>query len=141
MLLTPGPYVRLSVTDTGRGMDARTQSRVFEPFFTTKKLGDGTGLGLSTVYAIVQQCGGQISVSSRVGEGTTFDLYFPRVKGEPPPSARLAEPSPQQALAGLTALLVEDEDEIREIIRAALEEAGFKGSSQHVLTGVRVAVR
>ena len=123
LLLTPGPYVRLSVRDTGRGMDARTQSRVFEPFFTTKKLGDGTGLGLSTVYAIVQQCGGQISVSSRVGEGATFDLYFPRVSEGTAPEVRLPELS-TGALAGLTVLLVEDEDEIREIIRAALEEHG-----------------
>ena len=124
LLLTPGPYVRLSVTDTGRGMNARTQSRVFEPFFTTKKLGDGTGLGLSTVYAIVQQCGGQISVSSRVGEGTTFDLYFPRVSEGTALAVRPPELSTIRALAGLTVLLVEDEDEIREIIRAALEEHG-----------------
>ena len=124
LLLSPGPYVLMSVKDTGRGMDARTQSRVFEPFFTTKKLGDGTGLGLSTVYAIVQQCGGQITVSSRIGEGTTFEVYFPRVSRPAMAATELVTRSSDQALAGLTVLLVEDEDEIREIIRDALEERG-----------------
>ena len=124
LLLTPGPYVLMWVKDTGRGMDARTQSRVFEPFFTTKKLGDGTGLGLSTVYAIVQQCGGQIMVSSRVDEGTTFEVYFPRVSRPSVATTELTARSPDQALAGLTVLLAEDEDEIREIIRDALEERG-----------------
>ena len=124
LLLAPGPYVLLWVKDTGRGMDARTQSRVFEPFFTTKKLGDGTGLGLSTVYAIVQQCGGQITVSSRVGEGTTFEVYFPRVSKRVLPTAQTISRSSDQALAGLTVLLAEDEDEIREIVRDALEERG-----------------
>ncbi len=124
LLLAPGPYVRLWVKDNGRGMDARTQSRVFEPFFTTKKLGDGTGLGLSTVYAIVQQCGGQIAVSSRVGEGTTFDVYFPRVSEAGPIGTVDPPASSRQVLEGLTVLLVEDEAEIREIIRDTLEENG-----------------
>lgn len=124
LLLAPGPYVLMWVKDTGRGMDARTQSRVFEPFFTTKKLGDGTGLGLSTVYAIVQQCGGQIMVSSRVDEGTIFEVYFPRVSRQSVATTELIAKSSDQALAGLTVLLAEDEDEIREIIRDALEERG-----------------
>ena len=124
LLLAPGHYVRLWVKDNGRGMDARTQSRVFEPFFTTKKLGDGTGLGLSTVYAIVQQCGGQIAVSSRVGEGTTFDVYFPRVSEAGPIGTEGPRASSRQVLEGLTVLLVEDEAEIREIIRDTLEENG-----------------
>ena len=124
LLLTPGPYVLKWVKDTGRGMDARTQSRVFEPFFTTKKLGDGTGLGLSTVYAIVQQCGGQIMVSSRVDEGTIFEVYFPRVSRQSIATTEIIKRSSDQALAGLTVLLAEDEDEIREIIRDALEERG-----------------
>ena len=126
LLLGPGPYVRLTVRDTGRGMDARTQSRVFEPFFTTKRLGDGTGLGLSTVYAIVQQCGGQVTLSSRVGRGTTFDLYFPRVTTDWPVALEARSGAPDQALAGMTVLLVEDEDEIREIIRDSLEERGCR---------------
>ena len=124
LLLNPGPYVRLTVKDTGRGMDARTQSRVFEPFFTTKRLGDGTGLGLSTVYAIVQQSGGQVTLSSRVGQGTTFDVYFPRVGADRPIALPVRSEAPDQALAGMTVLLVEDEDDIREIIRDSLEERG-----------------
>jgi PAS domain S-box-containing protein len=124
LLLPLGPYVRLSVKDTGRGMDARTQSRVFEPFFTTKKLGAGTGLGLSTVYAIVQQSGGQISVTSRLGAGTTFEVYFPRVSGNPTAGPDVHGHSADESLAHLTVLLVEDEDEIREIIGDTLRDRG-----------------
>ena len=126
LLLSPGPYVLFWVTDSGRGMDARTQGRVFEPFFTTKRLGAGTGLGLSTVYAIVQQCGGHISVSSRVGRGSTFRVYLPRIVAAEAESADPSLPLAQPRLAGLTVLLVEDEDEIREIIRDSLTEHGCR---------------
>ena len=115
----PGPFVMLAVTDTGVGMTAQTQAHIFEPFFTTKEMGSGTGLGLATVFGIVQQSGGSITVDSRVGLGTTCTIYFPRVEDE------LSRPIPSPADAprargGETILLVEDADPLRAMIREML---------------------
>ena len=119
-----GPYVQLTVGDSGVGMDAETQSRIFEPFFTTKEPGKGTGLGLSTVYGIVRQSGGHIWVYSELGQGTTFKIYLPRIgKG-----ARVENPAPAPALSSRgtgTILLVEDEDALRELTRSLLEGDGY----------------
>jgi two-component system, cell cycle sensor histidine kinase and response regulator CckA len=120
----PGPFVMLSVTDTGEGMDAATRAHVFEPFFTTKPAGKGTGLGLATVFGIVQQSGGSVSLDSEVGVGTTCKIYFPRVEDALPlPSRPLASAAPRGGTE--TVLLVEDADSLREMIREILEEAGY----------------
>jgi len=81
--LRPGHYVRLTVEDSGSGMDAATLARIFEPFFTTKEIGRGTGLGLSLVYAIINDAGGAIDVHSILDQGSTFTIYPPRVQGAP----------------------------------------------------------
>lgn len=120
----PGPYVLLTVSDDGVGMDHETQSRIFEPFFTTKEEGKGTGLGLATVYAIVKQCEGLIEVQSQLGAGTTFRIYFPRVLETPALNAGGAT----YATAGghETILLAEDNDAVRTLARQMLEMNGYK---------------
>jgi CheY-like chemotaxis protein len=123
----PGRYVRLSVRDTGTGIDAETQAHIFEPFFTTKERGKGTGLGLATVYGIVKQSGGYIGVESEPGKGTTFDVYLPRVDDEAEPVKPPVPPA--AASGGNTILVVEDEDALREVAREVLESNGY-----HVLT-------
>ncbi len=126
--LEPGPYVVLSVRDTGQGMDAVTQANIFEPFFTTKAPGHGTGLGLATVYAIVQQAGGAVYVYSEPKLGTVFKVYLPRVNG----GSGVAEPgslAPIVEMArtdGRTILLVEDEPGVRAFAAQVLEEAGYQ---------------
>jgi PAS domain S-box-containing protein len=121
----PGPHVRLTVTDTGCGIDSETQKHIFEPFFTTKGVGKGTGLGLSTVYGIVKQSGGFIAVYSEVGKGTTFKTYLPRVNDS------VTEDLDTQLTQGVapkgteTVLLVEDEEMVRDITRDVLEQSGY----------------
>ncbi len=123
--LPPGSYVRLAVSDTGCGMDRKTQSHIFEPFFTTKEEGVGSGLGLSTVFGIVTQCGGAIDVTSRVGHGTRFDLYFPRVESDVISTA-LIRSSGQSQRGTETILLVEDEPSVRTLIRDELRKLGYR---------------
>ena len=123
--LPPGNYVRLSVSDTGCGMDRKTQSHIFEPFFTTKEEGKGTGLGLSTVFGIVTQSGGAIDVTSRVGHGTRFDLYFPSVESDILTTAP-TQPLGQTQKGTETILLVEDESSVRMLIRDELRKLGYR---------------
>ena len=120
--LPAGPYVLLSVTDSGTGIPADIVDRIFEPFFTTKGQGKGTGLGLSTVYGIVHQCGGDIVVSSTPGHGSTFDIYLPRVSRSEAPE----EESLDLAGRGEIILLVEDEDELRSVATRMLRAAGYE---------------
>jgi PAS domain S-box-containing protein len=119
------PAVTLSVTDTGAGMDAATQQRAFEPFFTTKATGKGTGLGLATVFGVVEQSGGRISLSSEVGQGASFVIYLPRCD-DPPPVPRVSLRPELHAQASATILLVEDEAQVRKLIRTILISAGFR---------------
>jgi two-component system, cell cycle sensor histidine kinase and response regulator CckA len=119
-----GPYVCLTVTDSGIGMDAETKARAFEPFFTTKEKGKGTGLGLSTVYGVVKQSGGYIDIYSALGAGTTFKIYLPRVdeaiKVEAPAGTATSFTGSE------TILLAEDETSLRTLTRNTLEMCGYK---------------
>jgi PAS domain S-box-containing protein len=121
--MRPGRYVMLSVSDTGTGMDPEIQSRIFEPFFTTKPFGQGTGLGLSTVYSIVEQSGGAISVHSQPGAGATFKIFFPSSEQVP---VAVMPPRPKPVLGEAeTILLVDDAGSLRGLIRRLLEDAGY----------------
>jgi signal transduction histidine kinase/ActR/RegA family two-component response regulator len=123
--LPPGHYVKLSVTDTGSGMDRDTQAHIFEPFFTTKEEGKGSGLGLSTVFGIVTQSGGGIDVNSRVGYGTKFDIFFPRVAADS--RAAAARRAGEQPIGGTeTILLVEDDSSVRILLRDSLRKLGYR---------------
>ena len=111
----PGDYVRLSVSDTGVGMGPEILTRVFEPFFTTKEPGKGTGLGLSVLYGFVKQSGGHVTVYSKVGKGTTVNLYLPRVATAAEATASLGKEAAATPVTGETILLVEDNAEVRRI--------------------------
>jgi CheY-like chemotaxis protein len=122
----PGRYVMLAVTDTGMGIDPEVQAHLFEPFFTTKPKGSGTGLGLATVYGIVEQSGAKIRFSSTPGSGTSFRIFFPRVAE---PTAKVEDLSGAlavEARGSEVILLAEDEDTVRRLARTFLESRGYK---------------
>ena len=122
--VNPGEYVMLAVSDTGCGMDERTKSRIFEPFFTTKPAGRGTGLGLSTVYGIVKQTGGNIWLYSEPGKGTTFKVYLPAIAALPEDIGRVAPAEAAPRGAG-TVLVVEDDEQLRRLTHRALDAHGY----------------
>lgn len=121
----PGDYVMIAMTDTGIGMDESTMEQAFDPFFTTKEPGRGTGLGLSTVYGIVKQSGGNIWVYSEPGQGTTFKIYFPRVEAD-----QVLEESSDKPIAGFgrgeLIIVVEDDNSLRKLFGRILKNLGYK---------------
>ena len=119
-----GRYVRLTVEDSGTGMDAATQARLFEPFFTTKEAGKGTGLGLAVVRSVVAQIGGQVTVQSELGHGSTFKVFFPVVEQaeHTQPTKKMEEITPRGTE---TVLLVEDSRGVKIVLRDYLESAGY----------------
>ncbi len=121
-----GDFVSISVTDTGHGMDADTLSKAFDPFFTTKPIGQGTGLGLSTIYGFLRQIGGHASLHSAVGVGTTVRMYLPRFSGPAPSDELRLDPAVEPAGEGQTVLVVEDEESVRMLIVEVLDELGYR---------------
>jgi CheY-like chemotaxis protein len=118
-----GPYVVLTVSDTGTGMTPEVQARLFEPFFTTKEPGKGTGLGMATVYGIVAQSGGTVAVYSEVGRGTSFKVYFPRA--DSPHTVTTPAAIARTRSGTQTVLVVEDADGLRELAKRLLERQGY----------------
>jgi CheY-like chemotaxis protein len=126
--LPPGAYVMLSVTDNGSGIDAATMARAFEPFFTTKEVGKGSGLGLAQVYGFMRSAGGDVTIESEMGKGTTVRLFFPRSAEAATDSQRVAfsKVPLRRATRGETVLLVEDDEEVLRMAAESLEELHYK---------------
>ncbi|PPQ31141.1 ATP-binding protein [Rhodopila globiformis] len=128
--MSPGDFVRITVSDTGSGMSPDVLAHAFEPFFTTKPDGQGTGLGLSQLYGFIRQSRGIVRLESTVGGGTSVHLYLPRVEAGPEDAVAVAQPrlqpKPAAPVEPATVLLVEDEEVIREITAEALRELGFR---------------
>jgi PAS domain S-box-containing protein len=124
-IIAPGPYIEFTVSDTGYGMDEQTRNRIFEPFFTTKRLGKGTGLGLSMVYGIIKQSDGNIFVSSKPGEGSSFKVYLPRASSAIGAVTTESSEVTKRPAEHTTILLVEDEDSLRKATYRILQEAGY----------------
>ncbi len=124
--LPPGAYAVVSVRDTGCGMDEATQARIFEPFFSTKGEGEGTGLGLPTVFGIVTQSGGHIAVETAPGEGTTFDVFLPEALADDVVEGVVAPPQAASRVGNETILLVEDEPTVRDVAKRILEKHGYR---------------
>jgi len=125
--VTPGEYVRLSVTDSGAGMSDTVLARAFDPFFTTKPIGQVTGLGLSMVYGFARQSEGHARIASAPGAGTTVQLYLPRFRGTVADAAVIVGAgSPQPARRGETVLVIEDEASVRELVTEVLNDLGYR---------------
>jgi CheY-like chemotaxis protein len=144
-LARQGAFIRLTITDTGHGMTDAVRDRVFEPFFTTKELGRGTGLGMSTVYGFVRQSHGSIQLKTAVGAGTSVVLYLPRLDG----AAEHEEPAAPVATdgipAGLSVVLVEDDPEVRQVMRRFLQSLGCEvaefAHAEAALAGLAIGQR
>jgi len=124
-VMPPGDYVRIDVRDTGVGIPRENVGKIFDPFFTTKPVGQGTGLGLATVYGIIKQTGGFITLESDVGRGTVFHILLPRYRGESLPLVEVERPPPRDITGEDTILLVEDEEAVRSFAARALKLRGY----------------
>jgi two-component system cell cycle sensor histidine kinase/response regulator CckA len=124
-IMPPGEYVRIEVSDTGMGIAKEHLGKIFDPFFTTKPVGQGTGLGLATVYGIVKQTGGFITVDSEIGKGTTFRIFLPRHKADAAPASEPERAIPRDITGQDTILLVEDEEAVRSFAARALKLRGY----------------